>query len=70
MKTLHIAYRVQDLERAFAFYGKIGYREIGRVKFDDGSVLLMLNVPGDGEVVTLATASVTSSCRSTISRRP
>ena len=53
MKTLHIAYRVQDLERAFAFYGKIGYREIGRVKFDDGSVLLMLNVPGDGEVVTL-----------------
>src|SRR5215204_781625 len=53
MKTLHLAYRVRDLARSTDFYEKVGYREIGRVAFADGSVLLMLNLPGDGEVVTL-----------------
>ena len=53
MKTLHPAYRVRDLTRSADFYAKVGYREIGRVAFADGSVLLMLNLPGDGEVVTL-----------------
>ena len=53
MKTLHTAYRVQDLHRSLDFYGKIGFREIGRVPFEDGSTLVMLNLPGDGDVVTL-----------------
>ena len=53
MKTLHPAYRIQDLERSAVFYGKVGFREIGRVTFEDGSILLMLNLPDDGEVVTL-----------------
>jgi lactoylglutathione lyase len=53
MKTLHPAYRVRDLERSADFYEKVGYREIGRVALADGSVLLMLNLPGDGEAVTL-----------------
>jgi len=53
MKTLHPAYRVRDLACSAAFYEKVGYREIGRVAFADGSTLLMLNLPGDGEVVTL-----------------
>ena len=53
MKTLHPAYRVQDLERSADFYGKVGFREIGRVTFEDGSILLMLNLPDDGDVVTL-----------------
>jgi lactoylglutathione lyase len=53
MKTLHPAYRVRDLDRSAGFYAKVGFREIGRVAFADGSVLLMLNLPGDGEVVTL-----------------
>ena len=53
MKTLHPAYRVRDLVRSADFYEKVGYREIGRVVLADGSVLLMLNLPGDGEVVTL-----------------
>jgi lactoylglutathione lyase len=53
MKTLHTAYRVSDLVRAAEFYKTVGFREIGRVALDDGSVLLMLNLPGDGDVVTL-----------------
>ena len=53
MKTLHTAYRVADLSRSAAFYAKVGFLEIGRVSFEDGSVLLMLNLPGDGDVVTL-----------------
>jgi lactoylglutathione lyase len=50
---LHTAYRVSDLERSADFYRNIGFREIGRVPFADGSTLVMLNLPGDGEVVTL-----------------
>ena len=53
MKTLHTAYRVSDLERSAAFYRNMGFREIGRVTLADGSTLVMLNLPGDGEVVTL-----------------
>jgi lactoylglutathione lyase len=53
VKTLHPAYRIQDLERSAVFYGRVGFREIGRVTFEDGSILLMLNLPDDGEVVTL-----------------
>ncbi len=53
MKTLLTAYRVQDLARSLAWYGKVGFREIGRVSFADGTVRAMLNLPGDGDVVTL-----------------
>ncbi len=53
MKTLHTAYRVQDLDRSVGFYGTVGFREIGRVVPGDGPTLVMLNLPGDGEVVTL-----------------
>jgi lactoylglutathione lyase len=53
MKTLHVAYRVQDLDQSVDFYQKVGFREIGRVTIGDGSTLVMLNLPGDGDVVTL-----------------
>ena len=53
MKTLHTAYRVKDLGRSAAFYEKLGFQEIGRVAFENGSVLLMLNLPGDGDEVSL-----------------
>src|SRR6266550_2405332 len=53
MKTLHTAYRVQNLHLSVDFYEKIGFREIGRVSLGDGPTLVMLNLPGDGEVVTL-----------------
>ncbi|MFN8516422.1 MAG: VOC family protein [Thermomicrobiales bacterium] len=53
MKTLLTAYRVQDLARSLAWYAQVGFREIGRVSFEDGSVRAMLNLPGDGDVVTI-----------------
>ena len=56
MKTLHTAYRVQDLSRSTDFYERVGFREIGRVAIEDGSILVMLNLVGDGDVVTLELA--------------
>ena len=53
MKTLHTAYRVQNLDRSADFYRKVGFREIGRVTIGVGSILVMLNLPGDGDLVTL-----------------
>ena len=56
MKTILTAYRVSDLGRSLEFYAKFGFREIGRVAFEDGSILVMLNLVGDGDVVTLELA--------------
>jgi catechol 2,3-dioxygenase-like lactoylglutathione lyase family enzyme len=53
MKTLHSALRVRNLDRSLDFYRKVGFREIGRVKLGDDSILVMLKLPGDGDVVTL-----------------
>src|SRR6266536_2585805 len=53
MKMLHTAYRVRDLNRSIDFYGKVGFREIGRIVFENGSTLVMLNLPGDCDLVTL-----------------
>ena len=53
MKTLHSAYRVSDLGRSLAFYRAIGYGEVGRVSLEDGATLVMLNLPGDGDIVTI-----------------
>ena len=47
---------VRDLARSLAFYGKAGFREVGQVAPGDGSTLVMLNLPGDGDVVTLERA--------------
>jgi lactoylglutathione lyase len=57
MKMLHTAYRVSDLERSVDFYGKVGFREIGRIEPDPGMVLVTLNLPEDGDVVTLELVS-------------
>ena len=56
MKTLLTALRVSDLERSETFYRAVGFREIGRVPIGDGTTLVMLNLPGDGEYVTLELA--------------
>ena len=53
MKTILTAYRVGDLARSADFYAKVGFQEIGRVTFDDGTTRVMLNLPGDGDFVTL-----------------
>src|SRR6202022_2540468 len=52
MRTLHPAYRVTDLATSLAFYGAIGFEQVGRVDLGDGVTLTMLKLPDD-EVVTL-----------------
>jgi lactoylglutathione lyase len=56
MKTLLTGYRVSDLERSEQFYRAVGFREIGRAPLGDGTTLVMLNLPGDGDFVTLELA--------------
>ena len=53
MKTLHPAYRIRDLTRSIDFYKRVGFQLVGRVEVAGGATLLMLNLPGDGDVVTL-----------------
>jgi lactoylglutathione lyase len=53
VKTLLTGYRVSDLERSETFYRAVGFREIGRAPLADGTTLVMLNLPGDGDFVTL-----------------
>jgi lactoylglutathione lyase len=52
VKTLHTAYRVTDLAVSLNFYFSLGYEEVGRIRFDDGTTLTVLKFPGE-EVVTL-----------------
>jgi lactoylglutathione lyase len=47
MRTLFAAYRVSDLERSLDFYTAVGYRELGRVAFDDGGRLVVLSFPDE-----------------------
>jgi lactoylglutathione lyase len=52
MKTLLTAFRVSDIGRSIRFYAQLGFREIGSV--DTGDALrVMLNLPGDGDEVTI-----------------
>ena len=57
MKTLHTSLRVADLARSLRFYEAVGFEEIGRVSPSQGTTLVMLNLPGDGDVVTLELAA-------------
>jgi catechol 2,3-dioxygenase-like lactoylglutathione lyase family enzyme len=52
MRTLHPAYRITDLATSLAFYGAIGFEQVGRVDMGDGVTLTMLKFPAD-DVVTL-----------------
>jgi lactoylglutathione lyase len=47
MRTILVAYRVSDLERSLGFYATVGYRELGRVTFDDGGSLAILSFPDE-----------------------
>jgi lactoylglutathione lyase len=52
VKTLHTAYRVDDLAVSLEFYFALGYHEVGRITLGDGATLTLLKFPGE-EVVTL-----------------
>jgi lactoylglutathione lyase len=50
MKSILFALRVSDLERSLAFYGKVGYVNLGTIPFDDGSSLVWLRLPDEASV--------------------
>ena len=52
VRTLHPAYRVNDLAASLDFYTTLGYGKVGRVDMDDGSSLTMLKFPSE-DLVTL-----------------
>ena len=56
MKTLLTAIRVSDLERSRRFYAQVGFREIGSGDTGD-AFRVMLNLPGDGDEVTIELVS-------------
>ena len=53
MKTILTAYRVRDIERSAGFYKKVGYEEVGRAEFEDGTIRAFFSLPGDGDAVPL-----------------
>jgi lactoylglutathione lyase len=52
VKLLHTAIRVTDLERSRRFYATFGFIELGATQIPGGSIVV-LNLPGDGDEVTL-----------------
>ena len=53
MRTLHTSFRVGDLDRSVDFYRKLGFEKIGQVGIREESILVMMNLPGDGDVAML-----------------
>jgi lactoylglutathione lyase len=53
MKMLLAAYRVGDVARSVDFYAKVGFREIGRATFENGTTRVTLNLAGDSDVATI-----------------
>jgi lactoylglutathione lyase len=47
-ELIHTCYRVLDLERSAAFYGKLGFEELRRMPIRDEATNLFLGLPGDG----------------------
>jgi lactoylglutathione lyase len=47
-ELIHTCYRVLDLDRSAAFYGKLGFEEQRRVPIGDDATNLFMGLPGDG----------------------
>jgi lactoylglutathione lyase len=47
MRTLHVGFRVEDLERSLGFYGSLGYQVVGTVPETGFGSLTMLKLPDD-----------------------
>src|SRR5829696_4704722 len=47
MRTLHVGLRVENLDRALAFYASLGYEVVGTVPETEFGSLTMLKLPGD-----------------------
>jgi lactoylglutathione lyase len=50
---IHTCYRITDIDRSVAFYGALGFEEVGRIPIKDEAVNVFMNQPGDGEMPRL-----------------
>jgi lactoylglutathione lyase len=53
MALIHTCYRITDIDRSVAFYGALGFQEVGRLPIRDEAVNVFMNQPGDGEMPRL-----------------
>jgi lactoylglutathione lyase len=53
MALIHTCYRITDVERSVAFYGALGFEEVGRIPIGDEAINVFMNQPGDGDMPRL-----------------
>jgi lactoylglutathione lyase len=46
---LHTCYRITDIDRSVAFYGALGFDEVGRLPIRDEAINVFMNQRGDGD---------------------
>ena len=47
-ELIHTCYRVLDLDRSIAFYRKLDFEEVRRIRIRDEAVNVFMGLPGDG----------------------
>jgi lactoylglutathione lyase len=50
---IHTCYRITDVDRSVAFYGALGFEEVGRIPIRDEAINVFMNLPGDGDMPRL-----------------
>lgn len=46
-RFLHTCYRIGDIERSVAFYGKLGFEELRRMPIGEEAINVFMAIPGD-----------------------
>ncbi|HEX7245143.1 MAG TPA: VOC family protein [Solirubrobacterales bacterium] len=52
-RFLHTCYRIGDIDRSVAFYGKLGFEESGRMPIGDEAINVFMNLPGEDPILEL-----------------
>jgi lactoylglutathione lyase len=50
---LHTCYRIGDIDRAVAFYEKLGFEEAGRMPIGEEAINVFMRLPGEDPVLEL-----------------
>ena len=53
-ELIHTCYRVLDLDRSSAFYRKLDFEEVRRIRIRDEAVNVFMGLPGDGPRLKLS----------------
>ena len=49
MSLIHTCYRITDIDRSVAFYGALGFEEVGRLPIREEAINDFMNQPDDGD---------------------